>query len=61
MASFPGNIGPYLSIDETSLSNGELYTILTSRERHGGKESLIAVVAGTKSEDVIEALEKIPE
>ncbi len=26
---FPKNIGPYLSIDETSLSQGELYTIIT--------------------------------
>jgi transposase len=50
-----------LSIDETSLSNGELYTILTNREGYGGKGSLIAVVAGTKSEDVIEVPEKIPE
>ena len=58
---FPENLGPYLSIDETSLSNGELYTILTNREKHGGKGSIVAVVAGTKSEDVIEVLEKIPE
>ena len=58
---FPENIGPYLSIDETSLSNGELYTILTNREKHGGKGSIVAIIAGTKSEDVIEVLEKIPE
>jgi transposase len=47
-------------MDGTSLSNGELYTILTNREGHGRKGSLTAVVAGTKSEDVIEVLEKIP-
>jgi transposase len=58
---FPENIGPSLSIDETSLSNGELYTILTNREKHGGQGSIVAVVAGTKSEDVITVLEKIPE
>jgi transposase len=58
---FPDNIGPYLSIDETSLSNGELYTILTNRERHGGKGCIVAIVAGTKSEDVIAVLEQIPE
>ncbi|MGQ7871388.1 hypothetical protein, partial [Sunxiuqinia sp. sy24] len=28
---FPDNIGTHLSIDETSLSNGELYTILTNK------------------------------
>ena len=26
---FPENVGPHLAIDETSLSNGELYTIVT--------------------------------
>lgn len=28
---FPENMGAYLSIDETSLSQGELYTILTNK------------------------------
>ena len=28
---FPDNIGPSLAIDETSLSNGELYTFVTNR------------------------------
>jgi hypothetical protein len=27
---FPDNIGPYLSIDETCLSQGELYTVITN-------------------------------
>lgn len=27
---FPENIGPNLAIDETSLSNGDLYTIVTT-------------------------------
>lgn len=27
---FPENIGPHLAIDETSLSNGELYTFVTN-------------------------------
>lgn len=58
---FPENIGSHLAIDETSLSNGELYTIVTNRERHGGEGRLVAVVSGTKSEDVIKALENIPE
>ena len=39
----------------------ELYTIVTNRDRHGGEGCLVAVVSGTKSEDVIKALEVIPE
>lgn len=58
---FPENLGPYLSIDETSLSNGELYTIITNREAHGGKGTIVAIVKGTKSEDVIAVVEQIPE
>ena len=58
---FPDNVGENLAIDETSLSNGELYTIVTNRDRHGGGGCLVAVVSGTKSEDVIRALEHIPE
>ena len=58
---FAGNIGPNLAIDETSLSNGELYTIVTNRDRHGGECCLVAIVSGTKSEDVIRARETIPE
>ncbi len=38
---FPENLGPYLSIDETSLSNGELYTIIINREAHGGKGAIV--------------------
>lgn len=58
---FPDNLGPYLSIDETSLSNGELYTIITHREAHGGKGSIVAIVKGTKADDVIAVVEQIPE
>jgi len=32
---FPENIGPNMAIDETALSNGNLYTVLTNRDRHG--------------------------
>lgn len=53
---FPQNIGPYLSIDETSLSQDELYTIVTNKEAKGRKGSLVAIVRGTRSEDVIEVL-----
>jgi Transposase and inactivated derivatives len=54
------NIGPYLSIDETCLSQRELYTIVTNKEGHGKQGSLVAMVHGTKSEDVISALIKMP-
>ena len=58
---FPENIGPHLAIDESSLSNGELYTFVTNRDRHGRNGSLVAVVSGTKSEDVIQVLGQIDE
>lgn len=58
---FPKNIGTHLSIDETSLSNGELYTILTNKAGKGKKGSLVAMIRGTRSEDVISVLKKIPE
>jgi transposase len=55
------NIGPYLSIDETSLSNGELYTVLTNKEGKGKKGTLVAIIEGTESNSVIDVLERIPE
>lgn len=56
---FPRNIGPRLSIDETSLSDGELYTIVSNKAAHGGKGSLVAIVKGTRVEDVVRALKRI--
>lgn len=58
---FPDNIGTHLSIDETSLSNGDLYTILTNKAAKGKKGILIAMIQGTDSEKVIEVLKRIPE
>lgn len=58
---FAENIGPRLAIDESSLSNGELYTFVTNRDACTRERSLIAVVAGTKSEDVIAVLKRIDE
>lgn len=58
---FPNNVGPYLSIDETSLSNGELYTILTNKAGKGRKGTLIAMIEGTESASVIAVLDRIPE
>jgi transposase len=58
---FPENIGANLSLDETSLSNGELYTILTNKAANGKKGALVAIIEGTHSDKVIKALEHIPE
>ena len=58
---FPDNMGSRLAIDETSLSNGELYTFVSNRDACTRECSLIAVVAGTKSEDVIAVLQQIKE
>lgn len=57
---FPENIGQHLSIDETSLSQGELYTILTNKKAKGKKGSIVAIVKGTKADKIIEVLDKIP-
>ena len=57
---FPENIGEYLSIDETSLSQGELYTIVTNKAAKGKKGALVAMVKGTESDQVIAILNKIP-
>jgi transposase len=57
---FPDNIGSRLSLDETSLSNGELYTILTNKAAKGQKGVLVAMIKGTKAETIIEILKKIP-
>jgi transposase len=58
---FPQNIGPYLSLDETSLSNGELYTVLTNKQGKGKKGTLIAMIEGTEAEKVISVLKRIDE
>lgn len=57
---FPDNIGEHLSIDETSFSNGELYTIVSSKSAKGKKGTLVATIKGTKAEDIIAVLERIP-
>lgn len=57
---FPKNIGKLLSIDEVALSKGELYTIVTNKKARGKAGSIVAIIAGTKAEQVIEHLLKIP-
>ena len=57
---FPNNFGADMSLDETCLSNGEVYTILTSKAAHGGKGTLAAVVRGVASDTVSGILRKVP-
>lgn len=57
---FSENLGERLSIDETSLSNGELYTIVTNKEAKGKKGALVAMIKGIKSSVVSKVLMKIP-
>ena len=52
-------MGTHLSIDEVALSQGELYTVVTNKEFKGKKGSLVAIVAGTKADKVIEHIRKI--
>ena len=56
---FPENMGSHLSIDEVNLSMGELYTVVTNKAGKGKKGSIVAIIAGTKSEVVINHLQKI--
>lgn len=58
---YPQNIGKRLSIDEVALSQGELYTVVTNKKAKGRAGSIVAIIAGTKSEEVIKYLNKIPE
>ena len=58
---YPENIGEYLSIDETAISAGELYTLVTNKAAKGKKGALVAIVEGTASDKVIEVIEKISE
>jgi transposase len=56
---FPENIGPHLSIDELSLSKGELYTFVTNKAGKGKMGTLVAVIMGTKADDIKAVLQKI--
>ena len=56
---FPENLSTELSLDEVALSDGELYSVLTSKKAKGRKGSIVAIIKGTKSEIVIEYLFKI--
>ena len=57
---FPANFGADLSLDETCLSNGEVYTILTNKAAHGGKGALAAMIRGVASDTVVAVLRRVP-
>ena len=57
---YPQNIGEYLSIDQVSLSKGEIYTFVTNKNGRGKKGTLVTSIKGTKSQDIIEIISKIP-
>ncbi|SFW58538.1 hypothetical protein SAMN02927921_02489, partial [Sinomicrobium oceani] len=53
---YPENMGTYLSIDETALSQGELYTMITNKKAKGKKGALVGIFQGTKAEPIIKHL-----
>ena len=57
---FEQNISPYLSIDETAFSSGELYTIVTNKLAKGRKGSIVAMIKGTQADYLVDILKKIP-
>lgn len=50
------DIRPYMSLDETCLSNGEVWTFLTNKDGHGGRGTLAAAIPGIKSDETIPVL-----
>ena len=54
------NFGEDMSLDETCLSNGDVYTILTNKAARGGKGALAAMVRGVASDTVSAILRKVP-
>ena len=58
---YPENMTDKLSIDEVSLSKGELYTFVTNKNtKVKNKKSVVAVIGGTEAKTIQEVLEKIP-
>ena len=47
-------------MDETSLSQGELYTVLTNKSAKGKQGTIVAIVSGTSSEKVMEIIQRLP-
>jgi transposase len=58
---FPENITDSISIDEVSLSKGELYTIVTNKNTGcKNKKSVIAIINGTEAKTIENVLLKLP-
>jgi len=57
---YPQNMGTNLSIDETSITQGELYTVLTNKSAKGKKGALVAMIKGTKEADIIAVIKQLP-
>ena len=57
----PKNIGTHLSIDEVAMTNGELWTTLTNKAKHGKKGALVAMIQGTKASDIAQVLARLPD
>lgn len=49
-----------MSIDETAFTNGDLYTIVTSKQAKGKKGSIVAIVKGVQAEQVSKCIQLIP-
>jgi transposase len=58
--AFPVKHGSELSIDELSLSQGELYKFVTNNTGRSKKGTLVASIKGTKATDIVKVLEKLP-
>lgn len=56
---YPQNVGTKISIDEVALTQGELYTIVTNKSAKGKKGSLVAIIEGTRTEDITSVLDLI--
>lgn len=57
---FPQNLGQDLSLDETALTNGDVYTILTNKAAKGRKGALVAMIRGVASDVVSKILRQMP-
>jgi len=53
-------MGTDLSIDETQIGD-DVRTILTNKDGHGRKGSMIAIVKGTNADDIVKVLLQLPE
>lgn len=57
---YPKNFTAWMTIDELSLSDGEMVTVLTNRTTSSVKGRLAAVIAGTSSAEITAVLDKLP-